>query len=193
MFDLGWSELLVIAVVAIIVVGPRDLPVLLRNVGRFVGQMRRMANEFTRHFNEAVRESELDDVRKKIGTVTTANPLKDIAQDVKKAVEPVASVADKARAAVAEPSPSAATTGAPPKGTAGGAAPSAGAASPATPAANTPTTASNVTPMPVAAAKTEAASADGTAADGAKRGRVAERAEQAWKAAANDDSANQGG
>lgn len=58
MFDVGWTELLVIAVVAIIVVGPKDLPRMLRAFGQTVGKMRRMANEFQSTFNDALKEAE---------------------------------------------------------------------------------------------------------------------------------------
>ena len=64
MFDIGWSELLVIAVVAIIVVGPKDLPRLMRTLGHYVGKLRHMASDFQRQFEEAVRDSEIDEVRK---------------------------------------------------------------------------------------------------------------------------------
>jgi sec-independent protein translocase protein TatB len=64
MFDIGWSELLVIAVVAIIVVGPKELPRLMRTFGHYVGKLRRMAADFQRQFEEAVRDSEIDEVRK---------------------------------------------------------------------------------------------------------------------------------
>lgn len=57
MFDLGWTELLVIGVVALIVVGPKDLPMLFRNVGRFVGKAKGMAREFTRAMDEAADQS----------------------------------------------------------------------------------------------------------------------------------------
>lgn len=57
MFDLGMTELLVIGVVALIVVGPKDLPVLFRKVGEFVGKMRGMAREFSRAMNDAADES----------------------------------------------------------------------------------------------------------------------------------------
>ena len=56
MFDLGWTELLVIGVVALIVVGPKDLPMLFRNVGRFVGKARGMAREFSRAMEDAAAE-----------------------------------------------------------------------------------------------------------------------------------------
>ena len=64
MFDIGWSELLVIAVVAIIVVGPKELPRLMRTFGHYVSKLRRMAADFQRQFEEAVRDSEIDEVRK---------------------------------------------------------------------------------------------------------------------------------
>ncbi len=64
MFDIGWSELLVIAVVAIIVVGPKELPRLMRTFGHYVGKLRRMAADFQRQFEDAVRDSEIDEVRK---------------------------------------------------------------------------------------------------------------------------------
>src|SRR5262249_35706266 len=64
MFDIGWSELLVIAVVAIVVVGPKELPRLMRTFGHYVGKLRRMAADFQRQFEEAVRDTEIDEVRK---------------------------------------------------------------------------------------------------------------------------------
>ncbi len=66
MLDVGWQELLVIAVVAIIVVGPRDLPQLMRSVGRWMGKARRMAREFQYNIEEMGREAELDGLRRDI-------------------------------------------------------------------------------------------------------------------------------
>ncbi|MGE3528487.1 MAG: Sec-independent protein translocase protein TatB [Methyloceanibacter sp.] len=71
MFDIGWSELLVIAVVAIVVVGPKDLPKLMRSFGFYAGKLRRAAAEFRRQFDEAMREAELDEVKKAIESVRT--------------------------------------------------------------------------------------------------------------------------
>jgi sec-independent protein translocase protein TatB len=64
MFDIGWSELLVIGVVAIVVVGPKELPRLMRTFGHYTGKLRSMASDFQRQFEEAVRDSEIDEVRK---------------------------------------------------------------------------------------------------------------------------------
>lgn len=64
--DVGGTELVLIAAVALIVVGPKDLPMLMRKVGQFVGRMRAMASEFRSSFDDMARQSELDDLRKEI-------------------------------------------------------------------------------------------------------------------------------
>lgn len=102
MLDLGWSELFVIAVVAIIVVGPRELPGMLRNVGKFVGQMRRMAGEFQRQFNDALKDAELDEVKKDIESVRNAAS-KATAAGVAASVNPMKAAADSIKDAVDKP------------------------------------------------------------------------------------------
>jgi sec-independent protein translocase protein TatB len=64
MFDIGWSELVVIAVVALIAIGPKELPGVLRMVGQWMGKARKMAAEFQGQFNEAMREAEMADLKK---------------------------------------------------------------------------------------------------------------------------------
>lgn len=64
MFDIGWSELMVLGVIALIVVGPKELPALLRTIGRYAGILRRQAAEFRGHFDQAMREAELDQLKK---------------------------------------------------------------------------------------------------------------------------------
>lgn len=64
MFDIGWSELVVIAVVALIAIGPKELPGVLRMVGQWIGKARRMASDFQGQFNEAMREAEMADIKK---------------------------------------------------------------------------------------------------------------------------------
>jgi sec-independent protein translocase protein TatB len=69
MLDIGWSELLVIAIVAIVVVGPKDLPKMMRTVGVYAGKLRRAAADFQRQFNEAMAESEAEEVRKNLESI----------------------------------------------------------------------------------------------------------------------------
>ena len=93
MFDLGWSELLVIGVVALIVVGPKDLPVLFRNVGKFIGKAKGMAREFSRAMNDAADESGMRDVASTFKSAT--NPVgaamdgvKDAAKSMTDSIDP---------------------------------------------------------------------------------------------------------
>ncbi len=60
MFDVSWSELLILAIVALIFVGPKELPRLLNTLGRYAGVVRRHANEFRSYFEQAMREAELE-------------------------------------------------------------------------------------------------------------------------------------
>jgi sec-independent protein translocase protein TatB len=70
MFDIGWSELVVIAVVALIAIGPKELPGVLRMVGQYMGKIRRMASEFQGQFQEAMREAEMADLKKSVDEMT---------------------------------------------------------------------------------------------------------------------------
>ena len=72
MFDIGWSELVVIGVVALIAIGPKELPGVLRMVGQWIGKARRMASEFQGQFNEAMREAEMSDIKKTFDDATSA-------------------------------------------------------------------------------------------------------------------------
>ena len=69
MFDITSSKLLILAIVALIVVGPKDLPILLRTVGKYLGVIRRQAAEFRAQFDEALREAELDQLKKDFDSV----------------------------------------------------------------------------------------------------------------------------
>ncbi len=75
MFDIGWSEILLVLVVALVVVGPKDLPRLIRMVGRWVGKARRMADQFRAGFDELTRETELDELRREISALRANNPV----------------------------------------------------------------------------------------------------------------------
>ena len=92
MFDIAWSEMLVIGAVALVVIGPKDLPKALRSVGEAVGKIKRMAAEFQGQFNDAMREAELHDLKKQVedvgGSVQAAtkvdfNPIETIRNEIK--------------------------------------------------------------------------------------------------------------
>lgn len=70
MFDIGWMELMVIGVVALIVVGPEDLPQMFRQIGRFTAKLRQMAREFSRAMEQAANESGVNEVRKDLAGLT---------------------------------------------------------------------------------------------------------------------------
>jgi sec-independent protein translocase protein TatB len=72
MFDIGWSEYLVIAVVALIAIGPKELPGVLRMMGQWMGKARKMAAEFQGQFQEAMREAEMADLKKSFDEVKEA-------------------------------------------------------------------------------------------------------------------------
>ncbi len=91
MFDLGWSELAVVALVALIVVGPRELPEVLRTIGKWVRKARSMAREFQTSVDDMVREAELDEARK---TMESARHL-DIGKEIENSIDPTGSVKEE--------------------------------------------------------------------------------------------------
>ena len=78
MFDIGWTEMLVIAIVMIVVVGPKDLPKMLRTFGKTTAKLRSMAGDFQKQFNDALKEAELDDVKKSVDDLRRLNPTAEI-------------------------------------------------------------------------------------------------------------------
>ncbi|MBB4259627.1 MULTISPECIES: Sec-independent protein translocase protein TatB [unclassified Bradyrhizobium] len=90
MFDIGWSELVLIGVVALIAIGPKELPGVLRMVGQWMGKARKMAAEFQGQFQEAMREAEMADLKKSFDEVkeaaTSFNPLTSLQKDVSDAL-----------------------------------------------------------------------------------------------------------
>ena len=117
MFDIGWSELLVIAVVALVAIGPKELPGVLRMVGQWMGKARKMAAEFQGQFQEAMREAEMADLKKSFDEVkeaassfTGGNLMTSLQRDVDKAldIEGVEKPAETTVAAI-EPPPAATT------------------------------------------------------------------------------------
>jgi sec-independent protein translocase protein TatB len=71
MFDIGWGELLLIGIVALIAIGPKELPTVLRTLGQWMAKLRRMATEFQNQFHEAMREAEMSDLKKTVDDLTT--------------------------------------------------------------------------------------------------------------------------
>ncbi|RST86497.1 twin-arginine translocase subunit TatB [Aquibium carbonis] len=94
MFDIGWPEMMVIAVVLIVVVGPKDLPRMLRTFGKTTSSLRRMAGDFRKQFDDALKEAELDDVKSTIDAARKLNP----AADIRKALNPMEKAASDVRA-----------------------------------------------------------------------------------------------
>jgi sec-independent protein translocase protein TatB len=79
---IGGGELIVIAVVALIVVGPKDLPKLLRQLGRFFARMRGLADDFRSSFDEMARQSELDELRKEVEALRSGKSISPIIEDI---------------------------------------------------------------------------------------------------------------
>jgi len=82
MFDIGWTELLVLAIVAILIVGPKDLPRMLYSLGQTLGKLRRQADDFRRQFNESMREAGMDDVRNDMQKMSDLNPARQIKNEI---------------------------------------------------------------------------------------------------------------
>ncbi len=108
MLDIGWWELLLLAVLAVIVVGPKDLPRMMVTVGRYVARLRSMAAEFQRGFEDIARQTELEDLKKEIdragqGDILSSPP----------PIRPDDTDDDNSRPAVSSASGSPASAGAP--------------------------------------------------------------------------------
>jgi sec-independent protein translocase protein TatB len=106
MFDISWSEFLLIGVVALVVIGPKELPTVMRTLGQWTRKVRTMASEFQNQFQEAMREAEMTDLKKQVDDmardvkdhVTQLDPLKEVRADV-------ASVGEDVKRSLAAPSP----------------------------------------------------------------------------------------
>jgi sec-independent protein translocase protein TatB len=96
MFEIGWTEMLVIAIVMIVVVGPKDLPGMLRQFGRTTTKLRAMAGDFRKQFDEALKEAELDDVKKSVDGLRRLNPT----AEIRKQLNPFEKAAADVRAGV---------------------------------------------------------------------------------------------
>jgi sec-independent protein translocase protein TatB len=107
MFDIGWIELMVIAIVAIVVVGPKDLPRAMRFVGQWSGKMKKMAREFQGQFNEALREAELDTVKKDVEAIGKIDPMAGVRKEMAKVDSAVRDATRPAKPATAVAAPAA--------------------------------------------------------------------------------------
>ncbi len=109
MFDIGWSEILVIGIVALVVIGPKELPGVVRMVAQNIGKLLRMASDFQNQFNDAMREMELADLKKDaeklISDATSSVSLDEVnktGDEIKKAVEEPLRIAEPGKTADAE-------------------------------------------------------------------------------------------
>jgi sec-independent protein translocase protein TatB len=107
MFDLfSWSHILILLTVALVVVGPKDLPRLMNIAGRWAGKARNMANEFKKSFDDMARQSELDELRAEVEKLRSSDPIADLGtslnSDIDRALNPVDTAAAEERAAAAE-------------------------------------------------------------------------------------------
>jgi sec-independent protein translocase protein TatB len=109
MFDIAWSEMLLIAVLAIVIIGPKDLPAALRQAGKWMGAVRRMASDFQGQVNEAMKEAELDGLRQELNELKRTaqgftNPVHTIRDEMRGAIEGKTAAAGAAAAVpLAEP------------------------------------------------------------------------------------------
>jgi len=88
MLDFSWSHILILLIVALVVVGPKDLPRLMRIIGQWMGKARRMADEFRKSFDDMARQSELDELRKEIENLRSERPLAGVERDLHQAIVP---------------------------------------------------------------------------------------------------------
>jgi len=134
MFEIGWGELLIIGVVALIAIGPKELPGVLRTLGQWMNKLRRMASEFQSQFHEAMREAEMADLKKQVDDMTSQaqsyasfDPVAEVRRELDSTQQQIESaIADKPT----EASPVAAEPSAAPAGAAPAIAPSTDVAAP---------------------------------------------------------------
>jgi len=94
MLDLGWPEMLVIAIILIVVVGPKDLPKMMRAFGRTTSKIRSMAGDFRKQFDDAIKEADLDEIKNLASEARKLNP----ASELKKAMSPMERAAKDVKA-----------------------------------------------------------------------------------------------
>ncbi len=122
MFDISWTEFLLIGVVALIVIGPKELPAVMRSLGQWTRKIRSMAADFQNQFHEAMREAEMADLKKQVDDMASSvkgyDPLKDVRADVEaigKDLDSSVKAPDKAVEAAKEPATAPESAAAPDK------------------------------------------------------------------------------
>jgi sec-independent protein translocase protein TatB len=112
MFDIGWGELVVIGIVALIAIGPKELPTVLRTLGQYMAKVRRMATEFQGQFQDAMREAEMADLKKQaedikssVSDLTNFDPMANTQKEIERAFESpeAGAAASSSEAALAAP------------------------------------------------------------------------------------------
>ncbi len=88
MLDLSWSHILILLIVALVVVGPKDLPRLMRIVGQWMGKARAMADQFRKSFDDMARQAELDELRKEIENLRHDRPFAGVERDLNRSILP---------------------------------------------------------------------------------------------------------
>src|ERR1700694_3179408 len=110
MFDFSWSEILLIGVVALIFIGPKELPGVLRPLGQWMSKVRRLAVDFQNQFHDAMREAELADLKKEVDEMAAQaanysnfDPLADVRKDLENTQQEIESAVRAPRAAELPP------------------------------------------------------------------------------------------
>jgi sec-independent protein translocase protein TatB len=118
MFDISWGELLLIGVVALVFIGPKELPTVLRTLGQWMAKLRRMANEFQNQFHEAMREAEMADLKKHVDDLTTTahsyanfDPVSEVRRELESTQQQIESAIEKPAAGDAATSAAVAPAG----------------------------------------------------------------------------------
>ena len=101
--DLSWSHMLLVLIVALVVVGPKDLPKLMRKMGQWTAKARGMADQFRRSFDDMARQSELDELRKELDELRTARPFAGIEEQLNEQLAPPTVSIDPDAAATGDP------------------------------------------------------------------------------------------
>ena len=102
MFDIGWDELLLIALVALVVIGPKDLPGVLRTLGKWTARARNLAGEFRSHVDDMIREAGVDEMKNEFSAMTNPSERKEIEDHLMTGIQPPAPEAAETAAASTE-------------------------------------------------------------------------------------------